>query len=89
MLYCNFNKVAFEITLWHGCSPINLLHIFRAPFYKNTSGWLFLTLSMQIFMINLSTKIVRDHSYAKFSENINPSCPDPGQQVRVQGLLTC
>ena len=27
---CNFT----EIILWHGCSPINLLLIFRAPFYK-------------------------------------------------------
>ena len=27
-----------EIALWHGCSPVNLLHIFRAPFSKNTSG---------------------------------------------------
>ena len=31
-----------EITLWHGCSPFNLLHIFRTPFYKNTSGVLLL-----------------------------------------------
>ena len=22
------------ITLWHGCSPVDLLHIFRRPFYK-------------------------------------------------------
>ena len=29
-----------EITLRHGCSPANLLHIFRTPFYKNTSGGL-------------------------------------------------
>ena len=21
-----------EITLWYGCSPVNLLHIFRTPF---------------------------------------------------------
>ena len=21
-----------EITLWHGCSPVNMLHIFRTPF---------------------------------------------------------
>ena len=28
-----------EITLWHGCSPINVLHIFRTPFPRNTSGW--------------------------------------------------
>ena len=27
-----------EITLRHGCSPVNLLHIFRTPFAKNTSG---------------------------------------------------
>ena len=31
-----------EITLRHGCSPVNLLHIFRTPFTKNTSGWLLL-----------------------------------------------
>ena len=29
-------------TRWHGCSPVNLLHIFRAPFPKNTSEWLLL-----------------------------------------------
>ena len=27
-----------EITIRHGCSPVNLLHIFRTPFLKNTSG---------------------------------------------------
>ena len=31
-----------EITLRHGCSPVNLLHIFRTHFYKNTSGGLLL-----------------------------------------------
>ena len=31
-LLCNF----IEIALWHGCSPVNLLHIFRTTFYKNT-----------------------------------------------------
>ena len=33
-LLCYFT----EIALWHECSPVNLLHIFRAPFPKNTSG---------------------------------------------------
>ena len=28
----------------HGCSPVNLLHIFRTPFPKNTFGGLFLKL---------------------------------------------
>ena len=37
-LLCNF----IEITLWHGCSPVNLLHIFRTAFLKNTSVWLLL-----------------------------------------------
>ena len=37
-LLCNF----IEITLRHGCSPVNLLSIFRTRFTKNTSGLLLL-----------------------------------------------
>ena len=37
-LQSNFIK----ITLWHGCPPVNLLHIFRTPCLKNTSGRLLL-----------------------------------------------
>ena len=37
-LLCNF----IEIALRHGCSPINLLHIFRPLFLKGTSGCLLL-----------------------------------------------
>ena len=37
-LLCNF----IEITLWHGCSPVSLLHIFRTPSLKNTRGHLLL-----------------------------------------------
>ena len=32
------------ITLRHGCSPVNLLHIFRIPFSKSTSGRLLLVI---------------------------------------------
>ena len=42
---CDFNKVAkqlIEITLWHECFPVNLLHIFRTPFPKNNTGLLLL-----------------------------------------------
>ena len=35
---CNF----IEIVLRHGCSPVNLLHIFRRTFLKNTFGRLLL-----------------------------------------------
>ena len=31
-------KAHFGITLRHGCFSVNLLHIFRTPFPKNTSG---------------------------------------------------
>ena len=43
-LLCNF----IEITLQHGCSPVNLLHIFKTPFPKNTSGGLLLEINEQI-----------------------------------------
>ena len=42
---CSFNKVAKQsckVTLRHECSAVNLLHIFRTPFLKNTCGWLLL-----------------------------------------------
>ena len=32
----------YDFALWHRCSPVNLLHIFRTPFPRNTSGWLLL-----------------------------------------------
>ena len=35
-----------EITLQHGCSPVNLPHIFRTSFPKNTSGRLLLDLKI-------------------------------------------
>ena len=49
---CNFNKVAkqsnfIEIALWHGCSPVYLLHIFGTPFPRNISGWLLLTFHIE------------------------------------------
>ena len=46
---CNFTKKKLqhsnsctEITLRQGCSPANLEHIFRTPFYKNNYGGLLL-----------------------------------------------
>ena len=42
-LLCNF----MEIALRHGCSPVNLLNIFRTPFPKNTYGGLLLKVSKQ------------------------------------------
>ena len=47
MLKCDCNKVAtkfIEIILRHEGSPVNLLHIFRTPFSKSTSGRLLLVI---------------------------------------------
>ena len=41
MLY-SVNWPNLIVTFWHGCSPVNLLHIFGTPFLKNTAGWLLL-----------------------------------------------
>ena len=37
-----------EIAIRHGCSPVNMLHIFRKPFPRNTPGWLVLTFSILV-----------------------------------------
>ena len=64
---CDFNKVALqlsvisikllcnftEITLRHGCFPVNLLYIFRTPVLKNTSEWLLL--KPQILLFSMRT----------------------------------
>ena len=47
-LLCNL----IEITLRHGCSPVDLLHIFRTPFPRNTSGWLLLNFHNQTICSN-------------------------------------
>ena len=54
---CDLNKVAFQITLRHGCSPANLLHIFGTPFLQNTSGRLLL------MFVNIFNKYVLKGSF--------------------------
>ena len=46
-LLCNF----IEITLQHRCSSVNLLHIFRTPFLKNTSKWLLLAIVLSFLLL--------------------------------------
>ena len=44
------------MALRHGCSPVNLLHVFRTPFYKNTYGGLLLNLNIET-TCNSSSKL--------------------------------
>ena len=43
-----------EVWLWHGCSPVKLLHIFRTPFPR-------------LFLNILSLKGLKDYTYVLFS----------------------
>ena len=43
-MLCNF----IEIARRHGCSSLNLLHIFRTPFPKNTSRRLLLLIVFEL-----------------------------------------
>ena len=43
-LQSNFIKIALR----HGCSSVNLLHVFRTSFSRNTSGWLFLNFRKEL-----------------------------------------
>ena len=55
----NSSSNFIEITIWHGCPPLNLAHIFRALFPRNTSGRLLLSVRMKI-------KKKKNHKYACF-----------------------
>ena len=55
-LLCNF----FKIALQHGYSPVNLLHIFRTTFSKNTSGWLLLSFYYLQKLVRSGNKNSRD-----------------------------
>ena len=41
-------KLQSNFILRHRCTPVNLLHIFRTLFPRNTSGWLLLLISVPL-----------------------------------------
>ena len=51
-LLFNISKIALR----HGCSHVNLLHVFRTPFLKNTFGWLLLLISTSELQTFLTIK---------------------------------
>ena len=64
-----------EIALWHGCSPVNFLHIFRTSSLKNTSEWLLLQIAFtyhSVFLnINCSFEFWRLYCTSKLWRSIN------------------
>ena len=70
ILKCDINKVEsnfIEITLWHGCFPVNLLHICRTPFPRKISVWLILFVHVSLFpkVYPGSTQTSKIESFAK------------------------
>ena len=57
-----------EIALWHGISLVNLLHIFRIPFHKSTSGELLLGDAIFGLDIYAGAYLLFFIFYEKFSE---------------------
>ena len=49
-----------EIALWHGYSPVNLLHILRTPFLKNFSGGLLLYFRNSVNLLLLWLKLFKN-----------------------------
>ena len=78
----DFNKV---VLFCKGCSPVNLMHIFRTPFPKNTYGGLLLytalleddkTVLLKLpFQIRLLNVLIRICLFQKSAANFNPSRP--------------
>ena len=75
-LLCN----VIEITFRHGCSPKNLLHNFRTPFPKNTSGQLILAVIIYkvvyffeviYFWKSLNSECLIAEIYSKYNNTIN------------------
>ena len=66
LLQSNF----IEIALRQGCSPVNLLQIFRTPFLKNTSGGLLLSMVCSQSYSHPLFHISYIQSHFVFSNNI-------------------
>ena len=61
---CSF----IEITLWNGCSPVNLLHIFRTPFPKNTSQRLLLNRFKSEYSMHNQWRIIKETDLKKLAK---------------------
>ena len=57
-----------EIALWHGCSPVKLLHISRTPSSKNPFGWLLLYVAtVEIYLFNITPEKMHGCKFLKIA----------------------
>ena len=59
-LLCNF----IEMGLRHGCSPVNLVHVFRTSYPKNTSGGLLLRIREKELVLSIFPVILRINPFS-------------------------
>ena len=78
----------------HGCSPVNLLHIFRTTFPKNTPGRLLLPTDIYSTLQNISQGIFSSRKKElywrprKFQENKPGNFSSLGKQMIVTAIMT-
>ena len=72
--------------LRHGCSPVNLLHVFRTAFPRNTSGRLLLSLG-KISNQNTANCHFRTKKILKNSKRFAVPCLQP-MDLKVSGKLS-
>ena len=90
MSKCDFKKVAL-----HGCFPVNLWHIFRTPFRKNTSGRLLLQLSLCIctrcrlnsHALTSLFKLKKQVENIVINQNVNRNCSMGNDSLQVMQIL--
>ena len=80
---CDFNKAALQ--LWHGFSTVNLLHIFRITFPKNTQERLLLFMTYFISNISMHSKLVVQEFQEKHIETDPPYLLNQ-KKSKVDGL---
>ena len=86
-----YSRTPVKITRRQGCSPVNLLDIFKTPFYKNTYGGLLLTLISHISLVLFShfkaiSREIRRLREAYKITTYHKRCGTPVHKHQMQGL---
>ena len=88
MLKSDFNKVGFIKKLWHGCSPVNLVHIFRILFPKTKHLWSDSLMSDSLGgLLLLLANLIESHTSTKMQKSIF-SNKSPSQINKDNKILT-